>query len=51
MDHSDTLLFLQLIKKFPAFMEPELSLPLSQEPATCLYLHPERPIRHPHTIY
>jgi hypothetical protein len=25
----------QLVKKFPAFMEPDGSLPYSQEPATC----------------
>jgi hypothetical protein len=32
-------------------MEPECSWPHSQEQSTCLYLHPERSIRHLHTIY
>jgi hypothetical protein len=27
----------QVVKKFPAFMEPEGSLPHSQQPATCPY--------------
>jgi hypothetical protein len=31
---------LQLVKKFPAFMEPEGSLPHSQVPATCPYPKP-----------
>jgi hypothetical protein len=30
----------QLVKKFPHFMEPEGSLPHSQEPATCPYPEP-----------
>jgi hypothetical protein len=31
---------LQLVKKFPAFMEPESSLPYSQLPATRPYPEP-----------
>jgi hypothetical protein len=31
----------QLLKKFPAFMEPENSLPCSQEPTTGPYLEVE----------
>jgi hypothetical protein len=34
---------LQLVKKFPSFMEPEDSLPYSQQTATCPYLEPDRP--------
>jgi hypothetical protein len=30
---------LQLVKKFPAFMEPESSSPYPQVPATCLVLY------------
>jgi len=32
--------FLQLVKKFPAFLEPEGSSPHPQVPATCPYLEP-----------
>jgi hypothetical protein len=31
---------LQLVKKFPAFMEPESSLPYSKELTTCPYPEP-----------
>jgi len=31
---------LQLVKKFPAFLEPEGSSPYSQVPATCPYPEP-----------
>jgi hypothetical protein len=31
---------LQPVKKFPAFMEPESSLPYPQVPATCPYPEP-----------
>ena len=31
---------LQLVKKFPTFLEPESSLPYSQMPATCPYPEP-----------
>jgi hypothetical protein len=31
---------LQLVKKFPAFMEPKSSSPYPQELATCLYPEP-----------
>ena len=31
-----------LVKKFPAFMEPEGSLPHSQVPSTCPYPEPAR---------
>jgi hypothetical protein len=31
---------LQLVTKFPHFMEPESSLPHSQLPATCVYPEP-----------
>ena len=34
----------QLVKKFPTFMEPEGSLPLSLEPATCPYTEPDQSI-------
>ena len=34
---------LQLVKKFLSFMEPEGSLPCSQQPTTCPYLEPDRP--------
>ena len=33
-------LVLQLVKKFPAFLEPECSSPYSQVPATCPYPEP-----------
>jgi hypothetical protein len=39
-------LVLQLVKKFPAFLEPEGSTPYSQVPATCPY--PEPPPSIPH---
>ena len=32
--------FLQLVKKFPAFLEPEGSSRYPQAPATCLYSEP-----------
>jgi hypothetical protein len=32
----------QLVNKFPAFMEPEGSLPHSQVPANCPYPEPDR---------
>jgi len=35
-----TWLVLQLVKKFPAFLEPESSSPYSQVPATCPYPEP-----------
>ena len=35
-----TYLVLQLVKKFPAFSEPEGSSPYSQVPATCPYPEP-----------
>jgi len=38
----------QLVKKFPAFMEPESSLPHSQVPATCPYPKPQRSSPCPH---
>jgi hypothetical protein len=31
---------LQLVKKFPVFMEPESPSPYPQVPATCLYSEP-----------
>ena len=33
-------MILQLVKKFPAFLEPEGSSPYSQVPATCPYPEP-----------
>ena len=33
----------RLVKKYPAFMEPEISLPHSQATATCPYPEPVRP--------
>jgi len=38
----------QLVKKFPAFMEPESSLPHSQVPAICPYPKPHRSSPCPH---
>ena len=35
-----SLLVLQLVKKFPAFLEPECSSQYSQVPATCPYPEP-----------
>ena len=43
MEHSPSWAanwFLQLVKKFPAFLEPEGSSPYSQVPATCPYPEP-----------
>ena len=37
----------QLVTKTPHFMEPKLSLPHSQVPATCPYPEPYRPIQPP----
>jgi len=31
----EKLIFIQLVKKFPEYKEPEISLPLSQQLATC----------------
>ena len=39
---------LQLLKKFPHFMEPEGSLPHSQTSATCLYRGPAQSSPHTH---
>jgi len=39
-------LVLQLVKKFPAFLEPEGSSPYSQVPATCPYLEPTQSSPH-----
>ena len=38
----------QLVRKFPAYMEPEDSLPLLQGPATCCYTEPARSSPYPH---
>jgi len=38
---------LQLVKKFPAFPESEVSLPHSQASATCLYPGPPNPVHIP----
>jgi len=38
----------QLVKKFPAFMEPVGSLPHSQKPVSCPYPEPIRSSPHPH---
>ena len=43
-----TQLVLQLVKKFPAFLEPEGSSPYSQVPATCPY--PEPTPSSPHNL-
>jgi hypothetical protein len=40
----------QLMKKFPAFMEPEGSLPPSEVPATCPYPEPARSSPYPHIL-
>jgi len=37
----EKLIFTQLVKKFPEYKEPEISLPLSQQLATCPCLEPE----------
>ena len=39
---------LQLVKKYPHFMEPEGSLPHLQVPATCPYPEPARSSPYPH---
>ena len=39
---------LQLVKKFPHFMEPEGSLPYSQASATCPYPGPTQSSQHTH---
>jgi hypothetical protein len=39
---------LELLKKFPHFMEPEISLPHSQVPSTCPYPEPAQSIAYPH---
>ena len=38
----------QVVKKFPAFKEPEGSSPCSQLPATCTYPEPDRSSQCPH---
>jgi hypothetical protein len=38
----------QLVRKFPAFMEPVGSLPHSQVPATCPYPEPAQSSPYPH---
>jgi len=38
----------QLVKKFPEFIKPEGSLPLSQVPATCPYPEPAPSSPYPH---
>jgi len=40
-DLPETLLNTQLFMKFPPFMEPEVSLPCSQEPVNGPYSEPE----------
>ena len=40
----------QLVKKFPTFMEPEVSLSHLQVPATCPYPEPARSSPYPHPI-
>jgi hypothetical protein len=37
----------QLVDKFPAFLEPEGSLPHSQETSTCTHLEPDKSSTHP----
>jgi hypothetical protein len=37
----EKLIFVQLVKKFTEYKEPEISLPLKQQLATCPYLEPE----------
>ena len=46
----DKLTGLQLVKKFPAFMEPEGSLPHLEVPATCPYSEPARSSPYPHIL-
>jgi hypothetical protein len=38
----------QLVKEFPVFMEPKVSLLCSQEPAIAPYHKPDKPNHHPH---
>ena len=38
----------QLVKKLPAFMDPEGTLPHSQKPATCPYPERDRSSPYPH---
>jgi hypothetical protein len=40
-DLLEKLIAAQLVKKIPAFMEPDGSLPFSEEPATGPYSKPE----------
>ena len=37
----EKLIFIQLVKKFTEYKEPEISLPLIQQLAICPYLEPE----------
>jgi hypothetical protein len=47
----DKLTSLQLVKKFPHFMETEDLLPHSQVPATCLYPEPAQTRLYSHTHF
>jgi hypothetical protein len=42
----EKLILIQLVKKFPAFMECEISLARSQEPATERYTEPDESSSH-----
>jgi len=37
----EKLIFIQLVKKFTEYKLPDISLPLTQQFATCPYLEPE----------
>jgi hypothetical protein len=47
----DKMIFAQLAKKFPSFIEPEVSLPYSQEPATGPCPEPDESSPRPHTLF
>jgi len=44
----EKLTCLQIVKKFPTFMEPKGSIPDSKVPATCPFPQPDRFSPYPH---
>jgi hypothetical protein len=47
----NTMSVAQLLKKLPAFIEPEGSLPCLQEPATSPYPEPDESSPHPPFLF